>query len=334
MKKNVTIKDIAREVGVHHTTVSLALRNSPSIKEETRKKVWDKAREMGYRPNRLAQGFRNRRSHTIGVLVPNIQHHFFARFISEVSEKANQAGYSVMVFQSNEKLKAEKNNVEALADNRVAGVIASISKETIEGKHFETFNQEGIPLVFFDRVPHREKISKVVVDNFQGAYEAVSQMISNGRKRVAFITGSSHMNVYHDRLKGYQQALADNGFLFNEKLLVIGDFYMDDGIRGAKQLMALTEKPDAILAVGDDVAIGAIKYLKGIGIKVPDEVAVIGFDNDPMGMAIDPELTTVEQPVEQMAEAALQILLEEINSNENRGVEKVLSPRILKRKSC
>jgi len=334
MKKNVTIKDIARELGVHHTTVSLALRNSDSIKKETREKIWQKARELGYRPNRLAQGFRNRRSNTIGVLVPNIQHHFFAKFISEVSEKANEAGFSVMVFQSNEKLETEKKNVDALIDNRVAGVIASISKETIEGEHFEMFVQEDIPLIFFDRVPHRENISKVIVDNFQSAYEAVSFMIKSGRKRIAFITGSSHINVYHDRLEGYKKALVDNEISFQEELLVRGDFFMADGINGARQLMALSQKPDAILAVGDDVGIGAIKYLKSAGFRVPEDVAVIGFDNDPMGMAIDPELTTVKQPLEQMAEISLRMLLGKINSNEKKLEEKILKASILKRKSC
>jgi len=334
MKKNVTIKDIARELGVHHTTVSLALRNSESIKKETREKVWQKARELGYRPNRLAQGFRNRRSNTIGILVPNIQHHFFAKFISEVSEKANQAGLSVMVFQSNEKVDNEKKNVDALIDNRVAGVIASISKETKKGEHFEAFNHVGIPIVFFDRVPNRGHISKVIVDNFQGAFDAVSFMIKSGRKRIAFITGSSHINVYHDRLEGYKRALIESGMSFQSELLVIGDFFMEDGINGAKQLMALSEKPDAILAVGDDVGIGAIKYLKSAGFRVPEDVAVIGFDNDPMGIAIDPELSTVEQPVEQMAEVSLQMLLENINSKEIKFRKEVLPASILKRKSC
>ncbi|HUS90131.1 MAG TPA: LacI family DNA-binding transcriptional regulator [Desulfosporosinus sp.] len=334
MKKNVTLKDIARELGVHHTTVSLALRNSDSIKQETWEKVLQKSCEMGYRPNRLAQGFRNRRSNTIGVLVPNIQHHFFAKFISEVSEIANQADFSVMVFQSNEKLETEKKNVEALIDNRVAGVIASISKETIEGDHFEVFNQEDIPIVFFDRIPNRESILKVIVDNFQGAFDAVSFMIISGRKRIAFITGSSHINVYHDRFEGYKKALIENGMSFQSELVVKGDFFMEDGMKGARQLMVLSEKPDAILAIGDDVGIGAIKYLKSAGLRVPEDVAVIGFDNDPMGIAIDPEITTVKQPIEQMAKVSLQMLLEEINSKKVKFKEQVLPASIIKRKSC
>lgn len=334
MKKNVTIKDIAREIGVHHTTVSLALRNSKSIKKDTRKKIWDKATELGYRPNRLAQGFRNKRSNSIGVLVPSIQHHFFAKFISEVTKRANDAGFSVLIFQSNEKIETEKRNVEALIENRVAGVIASISQETSDAEHFTLFYKEQIPLVFFDRVPNQQNILKVTANNVQGAYDAVHMMIQTGKQRIAFITGASHLNVYHDRLAGYRQALSENGISFSDELLIVADFFLKDGIKGAKQLMSLCDKPDAILAVGDDVGIGVIKYLKSNGFRIPEDVAVIGFDNDPMGLAIDPELTTVKQPVEQMAENALLMLLEKIESNDVKIKEKILDTHILKRQSC
>ncbi len=334
MRKKVTIKDIAKELGIHHTTVSLALRNSGSIREETRERVWKKAREMGYRPNRLAQDFRNRRSSTVGVLVPSIRHHFFAKFIAEITERAGETGFSVMVFQSNERRETEKRNVETLIDNRVAGVIASISKETTDPAHFELFLREEIPLVFFDRVPEMDHVSRVLTDNFRGAYDAVSLMIRAGRRRIAFITGASHLNVYHDRLQGYRKALEDHGLPFSEQWLVVGDFFMEDGIRGAAQLMSLSRKPDAILAVGDDVGIGAIKYLKSAGYRIPQDVAVVGFDNDPMGQAIDPELTTVEQPIAEMAEASFSILSEQILSGKREPVEKTLSPRLLIRESC
>ena len=334
MRKNVTIKDIAHIAGVHHTTVSLALRNSKALKKETKEKIQAIAVEMGYRANLLAQGFRNRRSNTIGILVPSIQHHFFAKFISEISELANQTEYSVMVFQSNEKLATEKRNIEAMIDNRVAGVIASVSKETIDGSSFSSFYRENIPVVFFDRIPVNARGAKVMVNNFQGALDAVNLFIENGKKRIAFITGSSHVNVYHDRLEGYKQAILNNNCLFCSELLIEGGFLLEDGMKGAKHLMSLTNRPDAILAVGDDVAIGAIKYLKSIGVKVPEDIAVIGFDNDPMGIAIEPELTTVEQPVNLMADRALKLLLEAINSDRELSKVEILNAGILRRKSC
>lgn len=159
-------------------------------------------------------------------------------------------------------------------------------------------------------------------------------MIQTGKQRIAFITGASHLNVYHDRLAGYRQALSENGISFSDELLIVADFFLKDGIKGAKQLMSLCDKPDAILAVGDDVGIGVIKYLKSNGFRIPEDVAVIGFDNDPMGLAIDPELTTVKQPVEQMAENALLMLLEKIESNDVKIKEKILDTHILKRQSC
>ena len=334
MKKNVTIKDIARVAGVHHTTVSLALRNSKALKEETREKIRALAFEMGYRANLLAQGFRNQRTSTIGILVPSIQHHFFSKFISEVSMLANRNDYSVMIFQSNESLETERKNIEAMIDNRVAGVIASVSKETIDGSFFDAFDRENIPVVFFDRIPSGARGSKVMVNNFQGALDAMNLFIQEGRTKIAFITGSSHINVYKSRLEGYQYALSQNNYPFRQEYLIEGGFLLDDGIAGAKKLAGLAEKPDAILAVGDNVAIGAIKYLKSKGIKIPEEIAVIGFDNDPMGIAIDPELTTVEQPVSLMAEKALQLLLSAIPSGDAQQTEEILNTRILRRKSC
>lgn len=286
MKKNVTIKDIARIAGVHHTTVSLALRNSLALKKETKDKIQAIAIELGYRANLLAQGFRNRRSNTIGLMVPSIRHHFFAKFISEISELAGQTDYSVMVFQSNEKLSTEIRNIDALIDNRVAGVIASVSRETTNGSFFNAFNRENIPVVFFDRIPANATGAKVTVNNFQGASDAVNLFIENGRKKIAFITGSSHINVYRDRLDGYKHALSQGNLPCCSKYLIEGGFLLDDGMSGAKQLLSISERPDAILAVGDDVAIGAIKYLKSVGVKIPDDIAVIGFDNDPMGSTL------------------------------------------------
>jgi LacI family transcriptional regulator len=334
MKKIVTIKDIAHIAGFHHTTVSLALRNSKALKKETREKIQALAVEMGYRANLLAQGFRNRRSNTIGLLVPSIQHHFFAKFISRITELASLTDYSVMVFQSNEKLATEMRNIDALIDNRVAGVIASVSKETIDGSAFNTFYRENVPVVFFDRIPKDAIGAKVTVNNFQGALGAVNLFFENGRKRIAFITGSSHINVYRDRMEGYKQALSENNCFCCNELLIEGGFLLEDGIAGAKQLMSLPERPDAILAVGDDVAIGAIKYLKSVGVRIPEDIAVIGFDNDPMGIAIEPELTTVEQPVNLMAEKVLHLLFEAINSDSPLYREETLNANILRRKSC
>lgn len=332
-KKRVTIKDIAKEMGVHHTTVSLALRNSPLLKDETKETIQTRAKQMNYRPNLLAQGFRSRSYKAIGLLVPSIYHHFFSKFISEITELAFKAGYSIIVMQSNEKLETEKINIESLIDNRVAGVIASISMETRNSKHFNIFQQEGIPLVFFDRIPNDFKGTIVTTNNYQLAYDAVELMIKKGRKVIAFITGSSHINVFNDRIKGYRDALIRYKIPINENLIIESGFEIITGARSAKQLMSYSTRPDGILAVNDRVAMGAIKFLKRCGYRIPEDISVIGFDNDPMGLAVDPELTTCNQPIDMLAKSSLKAIIDQIENKDQINTKLTFNGNILRRNS-
>lgn len=335
MKRYVTIKDIAEELNIHHTTVSRALRNSKSVSKETNDLIWKKANELGYKPNLLAQGFRNNRSNTIGILVPDLQHYLFSKFISDFTNLAHQAGYSVMVFQSSDKCKIEKEIVNNLINYRVAGVICSISKETRSGEHFNSLKERNIPLVFFDRIPEDIQSSQVVIDNFQGAYDAVNLLVRTGRKRIAFISTSSYINVFRDRLNGYKQALADNQLVFNEEYFIEQPSHcMDDGYSGAQKLMALPETPDAILAVSDDAAIGAIKYLKKNKIRIPEDISVVGFDNGPMCIACDPELTVVNQPISRLTVDCYELLMNQINGSANNVEKRIIKGEIIFRGSC
>jgi len=230
---NITIKDIARELGIHHATVSRALREKSTVKKETRELIWKKAHELGYRPNRLAQEFRNKRSNTIGVLVPELQHHFFSKFISDFSKEANGSGFSVMVFQSDGKLKIEKEIIDSLIGYRIAGVVASVSKETTSADHFDQLMRAGIPCVFFDRVPESTKYSHIVLDNFQAAYDAVNLLISLGRERIAFVSTPDQINVFNERYLGYRKALENGNIPFNERLIFREGLLMEDGFRAA-----------------------------------------------------------------------------------------------------
>jgi DNA-binding LacI/PurR family transcriptional regulator len=334
MKKYVTIKDIAKELNIHHTTVSRALRKSPSVSKETNDLIWKKANELGYKPNLIAQGFRNNSSNTIGILVPDLQHYLFSKFISDFSNLAHQSGYSVMVFQSSDDYEIEKEIVNNLINYRVAGVICSISIETRNGEHFNLLKERNIPLVFFDRIPEDIPASQVVVDNFQGAYEAVNLMIKAGKKRIAFISTSSYINVFRDRLNGYKQALADNHLIFNEEYFIEQPSHcMDDGYSGAEKLMELAETPDGILAVSDDVAIGAIKYLKKIKIRIPEDVSVVGFDNGPMCIASDPELTVVSQPILKLTVACFDLLMNQIKGTTTHLEKRTIKGEIIIRES-
>jgi LacI family transcriptional regulator len=330
---NTTIKDIARELGIHHATVSRALREDIRVKKETRELVWKKANELGYRPNRLAQEFRNKRSNTIGMLVPDIQHHFFSKFISDFSKEAHDSGFSVMVFQSDGKLRVEKEIIDSLVGYRIAGLVASVSKETTSDAHFDLLKNAGIPCVFFDRVPEDSGASKVVLDNFQAAYDAVKLLINAGRKRIAFITTPDPINVFNDRLLGYRKALDDYNLPFDEQLIMREGLLMEDGLSAGQKLLALPERPDAVFAIRDELAIGVIKFLKKSKINIPGDIAIVGFDNDPMGIACEPELTTVDQRIHKMASVSFDLLLRHINSNIKEPECKILKAEIIHRGS-
>ena len=320
-------------MGVHHTTVSLALRNSPLLKDATKEKIQARAKQMNYRPNLLAQGLRSRSYKAIGLLVPSIYHHFFSKFISEITELAFKAGYSIIVMQSNEKLETEKINIESLIDNRVAGVIASISLETRNSEHFKLFEQEGVPLVFFDRVPNDFKGTTVTTNNYQLACDAVELMIKKGRKVIAFITGSSHINVFNDRINGYKDALKRHNLPIDENLIIESGFEIITGARSAKKLMSYPTKPDGILAVNDRVAMGAIKFLKRCGYMIPKDISVVGFDNDPMGLAVDPELTTCNQPIDLLAKSSLDSIIDQIENKSRTNKKLIFNGNILRRNS-
>lgn len=332
--KNITIKDIARKLGVHHSTVSRALSENSRVKKETRDLVWNKANELGYRPNRLAQEFRNKRSNVIGILVPDIQHHFFSKFISDFSKEAHGSGFSVMVFQSDGKLKVEKEIIDSLVGYRVAGVVASVSKETTSAGHFRLLKNAGIPYVFFDRVPEDPGTSQVILDNFRAAYDAVKLFANAGRKRIAFISTPGSINVFNDRFLGYKKALDDYNISFDDRLVIREGWFMEDGISAARKLMALPEKPDAVFATRDELAIGVIKYMKRNGINIPDDLSVIGFDNDPMGIACEPELTTVSQLIPKMASVTFDLLHRYINDDVYEPERKILKAEIIMRGSC
>ncbi len=333
MKSTVTIKDVARELGIHHVTVSRALRNTGAVKKETQELIKKKASELGYKPNRLAQDFRNKRSNVLAVVVPDLRPYFFAKFVSDFMEVAKEEGYSVMIFQSGEKPGIEKDIIDSLIGYRVAGVVASVTKDTVQESHFDILKEENIPYVFFDRAPEQTMASQVLVDNFQGAYNAVSAMIKSGKKRIAYISTHYKHQIFRDRLEGYKKALMDNNLPYSDDMIVKGGFFMQDGCDHAKKLMSLEHKPDGILAVRDEIAIGVIKYLKKNGLRVPEDVAVIGFDNDPMGVACEPELTTVQQSIPCMVSGSFELLLGQIKKGVLTFEKKIIEPKIIFRGS-
>lgn len=309
----ITIKDIARTLKISPSTVSRALKDHPDISPATKKAVRELAKELDYQPNSVALSLRKSKTFTIGVVIPQIVHHFFSTVISGIEDVAYKAGYHVMICQSNESFDREKASAQALLASRVDGMLVSVARETKDTSHFETLISRGIPLVFFDRVASGLDTSSVVVDDFSGAYKAVEYLVKSGCRKIAHLAGPETLEISKNRIKGYEKALDDYGLSINPDLVITGGLSLEDGRRACLELLEKEERPDAIFAANDPLAIGAMKVLKEKGIKIPEEVSVIGFSDEPITALIEPPMTTIAQPGFEMGQLATQLLLNEIS---------------------
>ena len=314
MGKNLTLKDLAQKLGLSTSTVSRALQNNPAISDDTRLRVNKLAKKIGYYPDALAKSLKNKKSYTIGVIVPEISHFFFSSVIDGIEDVTYKDGYAIMVTKSNEDFEREVLNLESLITNRVAGVIASISQNTKAGKHFYNIINRGIPLVLFDRVLDDLDVHKIVGDDFEKVYKMVNHLIDSGYQNIAYLAGPSHLNITSKRLGGYKKALIDNDVELMDELILHVNLNENDGFEGAKSLLRKFPKVDAICCVNDPVAIGVYKYLNKVGIKIPDKVGVTGFSNNPSSEIINPTMTTVDQQGYKMGRKAAKILLQKINN--------------------
>lgn len=312
--KPVTIKDIARRLNLHHSTVSRALRNHPNVSPETRELVLSLAEELDYHPNTIALNFKYRKSNTIGVILPDVKDVFFAYVLSGIEDVAHKSGYYVMITQSNESYEREVLNVRALISNQVCGVLVCISQKTITGEHFEVFKRREIPLVFFGRVCDDIEANKIVVDDFEGAFKATEYLIKTGHKRIGHLTGPQNLLISQHRLSGYKAALEKYNIPFDEEMVVSCSLDRNSGANGFQKLWFSATKPDAIFAVNDLVAIGAYMKIKEMGLKIPDEISLIGFGDNPDSVIIDPPLTTIGQEPYEMGKTAANILVSQIEN--------------------
>ena len=310
----VTIKDIARKLNLSASTVSRALRNLPVINEETRKKVISEAKKMNYHPNLIAQSLRNRQSNTIGVVVPDLELNFFSSCISGMQEACLKKGYNLIISQSKESFKLESHNIITLLNSRVDGVLISLSRETNTFNHLNQLTANNIPFVYFDRVNEADSISKVVINDQESAYEATNYLIKKGYRKIAFIAGPKNLSISKNRLAGYKLSLQDHHLKPNKQWILETDLSKNSTIACLHSLLGLEEFPDAILAINDTVAIDCILCLKKLGIRIPDDIAIMGFTNSPAAEIVEPNLTTVEQPSFEMGKLAAIRLMEEINS--------------------
>jgi DNA-binding LacI/PurR family transcriptional regulator len=315
-----TIKDLAKELNLSASTVSRALRDHPDISPLTKKRVISLANKLDYHPDSIAQSLQTQKTKTIGVIVPEIKQPFFASVINGIEELAYSAGYTIIVCQSNETYDREVLYTRTLVSHRVAGLLVSLSQTTQNLDHFKALQRRGVPIVFFDRVNDDIEASKVVVDDYNGAFAAVDHLIKSGYKRIAHLAGPKNLSISKYRLKGYKDALKLGNRPYNEELVVYGGLDDTDGVVGFQKLLSLEILPDAVFAVNDPVATGAFLTIKEHGLKIPDDIALVGFSNTNVSSLLDPPLTTVEQPTYEIGKTAVQLLLAQINNNEKNFV--------------
>lgn len=307
-----TIKDIALELNVSASTVSRALKDYPGISDETKRKVREVAEKLNYRPNAIALSLRKSRSFTIGVIIPEVVHFFFSTVISGIEEVAFSRGYNVILTQTNEKLKREMSSVETMLSNQIDGFLVSFSKETTDFDHFSKLLNQGYPIVFFDRVPEIPHAISVMVDDFKGAFDATDHLISQGYRNIVHLSGPINLNISRERIRGYKDALIKNGMPVNPANIVecpIGTDTESQKIT-ATILESFSTRPDAFFASNDMAAVGAMRACKVAGLKIPEDVGIVGFSNWQFCTMIDPSLSSVSQPGSKMGAKATDILLD------------------------
>ncbi|MEM1321145.1 MAG: LacI family DNA-binding transcriptional regulator [Bacteroidota bacterium] len=330
-----TIYDIAKRLQVTPSTVSRALSNHPRISSKTKKAVQEMASQLNYRHNNIAAALRSGHTHLLGVILPKVNRHFFSSVVKGIEQVAREAGYNVMITQSYDDTATERSNISAMLQSQVDGIIASIATETTEFAHFQRVINENIPLVLFDRVMEISDVSTVVIDDYQGAYKAVSHLIGQGCRRIAHLTGEPHLNIYKYRLRGYRDALEDHGLPYLEEMVIKSQVQLEDGRAGMEQLLALAERPDAVFASSDYAAMGAMQVLKERNLKIPEEMALVGFMNEPFTAFVEPGLTSVDQMSEEMGRFAAEIFLEQVQAKGKAFVPRktVLTPELIIRGS-
>jgi LacI family transcriptional regulator len=315
-----TIKDIARELNVSFSTVSRALKDYPGISDETKKRVKDLAEKLNYRPNAVALSLRKSKSFTIGVIIPEVVHFFFSTVISGVEDVASANGYNVILCQTNENLTREKSSIETMLSNQIDGLLVSYSKETTDFGHFTRLMELDFPIVFFDRLPDIENSVNVTVDDFDGAYQAVKHLIEQGYRKIAHLAGPNNLTISKKRKAGYIAALEESGIQVDQNLII----ECPSGTEKESYEMALVlfenpaNRPDALFAHHDIVAAGAMMAIKSLGLKIPEEVGVVGYSNWQFSSMIDPPLTTVSQPGSKIGEKATKLLLEMIDGKKDK----------------
>jgi len=336
--KEVTLKQIAENLGISITTVSKALKNYTDVSKKTKARVKDEAKKLNYKPNVFAVNLRTRRSRTVGLIIPEVVHHFFSTVVNGIIEYAEKKGYLVIILQSNESFKLEKRQIDLLISKRVDGIMISLASTTTDISHLQEVKELEIPLVMFDKISKLIDCSKIIINDREAAYKATKHLIDSGCKRIAHFRGALLPQNSIDRFLGYKKALEDHGLTYDSSLVYICDRVdYEDGITAAKQLLKDHDDIDGIFTITDLVAIGAISEFNDRGIQVPNDISIMGFSNSFISSAITPSLSTVDQPGYEMGKKTFKVLLKEMNAKKDgvpfEPITKVLKTKVIKRNS-
>ena len=326
-KRKITIREIADRLGLSISTVSRALHDRPDINLETRRNVLALATELHYIGAASIPGVSSQRKHSIGVIIPGFVIPFYASALSGIQNSAGNSGYNVIICQSEESYDTELENLRVLKESNVDGLIVSVSRETRDFEHFRQIIKDGIPVVFFNRVPENINAPGVLVDDFDGAYKATMHLIEQGCKRIAHIAGPQNIALSRERLRGYQEALRDGGLTVDNRLIINGDFTFENGMECAEKLHNSRVNPDGLFAICDAQAFGALVRLKELKYRIPEDIAIIGFTDEPSTLISSPTLSSVAQPCFEIGKAALDLLLHEMILGKTNHIPEI---RILK----
>src|ERR1700744_1462911 len=333
MNKPATIKDIAQRLNLSVSTVSRALRNAPDVNIETKQAVILLSEELNYQPNKLALSLRHKQTHTIGVIVPNLDY-VLSTMVRGIDEVALEAGYTVMVCQSNESYGREILNTRRLLDSLVDGFIVSVSSETKIFDHLKKIQARGLPMVVFDRVTPQLSAPSVRLDNEEGGFLATEHLVDQGYKRIAVLAGPANLGVSNTRVEGYLRSLRRRGVAIDKKLIIHCDFNQDYAYYATQELLAQRRRPDAIFTISDRMALGAMLAIKEKGLSMPGDIGLVGFNNEPVMRLLTPAISSVDMPSFELGKAAAKLFIEVMHNKEDmRMVEEVLRPKLIVRES-
>jgi LacI family transcriptional regulator len=315
-EREVTIYDIADNLNLSIATVSRALKNDPVVNKKTKKKITDLAEKLGYRTNHFAKNLRTQKTNTIGVIIPRLNSYFMSTVIAGMEAVANKAGYNLIISQSAESFEKEIESAGTMFNNRVDGLLVSLAYETKNLDHFNQFLNKKIPLIFFDRAEDQESFANIVLDNAKAGFDATEHLIKQGCRRIVHLTANSIRDTYSERLRGYQNALKQHGILYNEHLVFRGNLSMEYGRSAAAKILAMPDRPDGIFAANDNCAVSCMIHLKSEGVRIPEDIAIVGFNNDPVSIVIEPNLSTINYPGYEMGELAAGHLISHLKGSQ------------------